>query len=191
MQDDAHAVRIRALSRSFGKVTALDGITADIRKGGITGLVGPDAAGKTTLMRIMAGLLLQDGGSIEIFGMTPAAMQEKHPECIGYMPQRFGLYEDLSVRANLELHARLRGLGEAEQETIFARLLASVTPCSADSVRVAPPMTAFVSFVMPYSSRSAETASSFSCFVTTISSSTASQALSAQSVSASTLRSRS
>lgn len=119
-----YAVRINALSRSFGRITALDGITADIRKGGITGLVGPDAAGKTTLMRIMAGLLLQDRGGIEIFGMTPSEMQEKHPECIGYMPQRFGLYEDLSVRANLELHAKLRGLDEAERETIFGRLLA-------------------------------------------------------------------
>ncbi len=124
MQDDAYAVRIRTLSRSFGKVTALDGITADIRRGGITGLVGPDAAGKTTLMRIMAGLLLQDRGNIEIFGMPPTEVQEKHPEYIGYMPQRFGLYEDLGVRANLELHAKLRGLGEAERETLFERLLA-------------------------------------------------------------------
>ena len=119
-----YAVQMEGLSRAFGKVTALDGITANIRKGGITGLVGPDAAGKTTLMRIMAGLLPQDTGSIRIFGMTPDGIQQKAPESIGYMPQRFGLYEDLSVRANMDLHASLRGLGGDERERMFERLLA-------------------------------------------------------------------
>lgn len=99
-------------SAPWGSPPALGGVSAFVPAGGIVGLVGPDAAGKTTLMRLLAGLLLPSGGSIEL------ATQD-----IGYMPQRFGLYEDLSVLDNLNLHAELRGLEGAQREKMFATLL--------------------------------------------------------------------
>lgn len=92
---------------------ALGGISAHVPAGCIVGLVGPDAAGKTTLMRLLAGLLLPSSGSIEL------ATRD-----IGYMPQRFGLYEDLSVQDNLGLHAELRGLEEPQRSQMFEKLLA-------------------------------------------------------------------
>lgn len=95
-----------------GTPPALGGISALVPAGSIVGLVGPDAAGKTTLMRLLAGLLLPSSGTIEL---------ATHD--IGYMPQRFGLYEDLSVLDNLDLHAELRGLEGAQREQMFATLL--------------------------------------------------------------------
>ena len=121
--DEDAAVLLQGLCMCFGKREALRGIDARIRQGGITGLVGPDAAGKTTLLRLMAGLMRPTGGSVRLFGMDAASLLADSPNSIGYMPQRFGLYEDLSVRANLELHARLRGVEGEEREAIFARLL--------------------------------------------------------------------
>ena len=124
---DVHAVSLEGLVMRFGKgrdaVTALDGLTAVIPAGRITGLVGPDAAGKTTLMRIMAGLMPPSGGSVRLFGQSPAEIVRTAPNSIGYMPQRFGLYEDISVLANLRLHASLRGLEGADRESVFEKLL--------------------------------------------------------------------
>ncbi len=93
---------------------ALDGITAEIETGTITGLVGPDGAGKTTLMRIMAGLMQPTSGAVKV---------DQPREMIGYMPQKFGLYEDLSVQENLNLYADLRGVLGAERRDSFSRLL--------------------------------------------------------------------
>jgi ABC-2 type transport system ATP-binding protein len=103
---------------------ALDGITATIRAGQVTGLVGPDGAGKTTLLRLLAGLLAPSEGSLRVCGFDPVREAAELREEIGYMPQRFGLYDDLSVLENLTLYADLRGVvGEARKET-FERLLA-------------------------------------------------------------------
>lgn len=88
--------------RRFGALAAVDGVSGVIPAGHITGLVGPDGAGKTTLMRLMAGLLLPDVGTL--------SNNTSGTEAIGYMPQRFGLYEDLSVAENLSLYADLHGL---------------------------------------------------------------------------------
>ena len=121
------AVRLEGLTMRFGRgrqaVTALDRINAVAPAGRITGLVGPDAAGKTTLMRILAGLMPPTAGSVRIFGQEPQTLLRAQPNSIGYMPQRFGLYEDISVLANLRLHASLRGLTGAAREALFARLL--------------------------------------------------------------------
>ncbi len=117
------AVRLGSLGMRFGKVEALRGIDAEIPSGRISALVGPDAAGKTTLMRLLAGLMRPTTGAIEIFGQTPEELASGAESRLGYMPQRFGLYEDLSVEDNLRLHARLRGLEGAEREALFARLL--------------------------------------------------------------------
>ncbi len=103
---------------------ALDGITASFRAGRVTGLVGPDGAGKTTLLRLLAGLLAPTGGALSVCGFDPVREASELREVIGYMPQRFGLYEDLTVQENLDLYADLRGVvGQARTET-FERLLA-------------------------------------------------------------------
>ncbi len=95
-----------------GNVRALDGISAAIPPGVITGVVGPDGAGKTTLLRHLAGLLRPAAGKVEVLGHDMArAAALAHPH-IGYMPQRFGLYEDLSVAENFDLFADLHGLDE-------------------------------------------------------------------------------
>lgn len=117
------AVELDALGMRFGAQAALCDITARIRAGQVTGLMGPDAAGKTTLLRLMAGLMLPTAGAVRLLGTDAMRLAQTSPNSIGYMPQRFGLYEDLSVRANLELHARLRGVEGEEREHLFARLL--------------------------------------------------------------------
>lgn len=121
------AVRLEDLGMSFGKgatsVEALKGIDARIPAGRITGLVGPDAAGKTTLIRILAGLMQPTGGRALVFGRPAMELARREPNSIGYMPQRFGLYEDLTVMANLRLHASLRGLTGQARDELFARLL--------------------------------------------------------------------
>jgi len=99
---------------------ALDGVSLDILPGRITGLVGPDGAGKTTCIRIMAGLMAPDAGELRVLGGAPGSNLDQ----LGYMPQRFGLYEDLSVIQNLELYAEMRALPRVERADTFARLLA-------------------------------------------------------------------
>ncbi len=125
--ESALALRCVDVRRSFriGKrvIVALDGINVEARRGGVTGLIGPDAAGKTTLMRLAAGLLLPDSGRIEVLGIDvardPLAVQAR----VGYMPQHFGLYEDLSVRENLDLFADLQGVARSERSARYAELL--------------------------------------------------------------------
>jgi ABC-2 type transport system ATP-binding protein len=119
-------VTIEALSKRFvaDGPAALDKITATIMPGQVTGLVGPDGAGKTTLMRLMAGLLAPSAGRLKVLGFDTLTEVAALREEIGYMPQRFGLYEDLSVLENLTLYADLRGvIGQARKDT-FERLLA-------------------------------------------------------------------
>jgi len=117
-------VRIDGVSKTFGTGTpALDQITASIKGGEITGLVGPDGAGKTTLIRLMTGLLLPDAGALSVLGFDTRHDAAGIQAAIGYMPQRFGLYEDLSVGENLDLYADLRGLPKAERASVFDELL--------------------------------------------------------------------
>ncbi|MEI8207968.1 MAG: ATP-binding cassette domain-containing protein [Methylococcales bacterium] len=102
---------------------ALTNLSATLLPGRITGLVGPDGAGKTTLIRLMAGLLTPTSGTIRITGLDPIEDATPLRQIIGYMPQKFGLYEDLTVQENLELHADLRNVIGAERKVTFKRLL--------------------------------------------------------------------
>ena len=111
------------VTRRFGAVNAVDGVSAVIPRGQVTGLVGPDGAGKSTLMRLMAGLLLPDRGKITVDGFDPGTEAASVHERIGYMPQKFGLYEDLTVAENLALYADLHGVEAGAREDKFARLL--------------------------------------------------------------------
>jgi ABC-2 type transport system ATP-binding protein len=123
--DRATLVQIDGLVKKFpseGRL-ALDRVQADIRSGEVTGLVGPDGAGKTTLIRILAGLLEPTEGEVRVLGYDPVTEAEEIHLRIGYMPQRFGLYEDLSVLQNLQLYADLRGVAEGACPKIFDQLL--------------------------------------------------------------------
>jgi len=112
----------RGVQKRFGRngPAALDGVDLDVVAGRMTGLVGPDGAGKTTMIRMLAGLVPPDAGEIVVLGQSPERMDRA---LIGYMPQRFGLYEDLSVLENLNLYADLRGLTGPERRASFERLL--------------------------------------------------------------------
>ncbi len=118
-------IELEQVTRTFPRAQrpALAALTASIRPGIVTGLVGPDGAGKTTLMRLLAGLLVPTAGKTTVTGLDPVHDGTRLRQIIGYMPQKFGLYEDLSVIENLTLHADLRGVVGAERTETFQRLL--------------------------------------------------------------------
>ncbi|UHD15752.1 ATP-binding cassette domain-containing protein [Thiocapsa bogorovii] len=105
------------------RIRALDGVSLEVKPGVVTGLIGPDGAGKTTFMRLASGLLAPDGGRIEVLGLDATGDALAVQSRIGYMPQRFGLYEDLSVRENLDLYADLQGVPAADRPARHARLM--------------------------------------------------------------------
>lgn len=105
-----YTVKIKNLTKTFGKITALDNLSLNIEKGKITGLIGADGSGKTTLLRTIIGLLIPDNGEISTLGYNPVIQKEELTPHIGYMPQKFGLYEDLTVIENLKLYADLKNV---------------------------------------------------------------------------------
>jgi ABC-2 type transport system ATP-binding protein len=118
----------RELHKTFrrdrqGIVTALDGVSLAVERGILAALVGPDGAGKTTLMRLAAGLLSADSGEMSVLGLDVATAAQQIQARVGYMPQRFGLYEDLTVRENLDLYADLHGLAPTERSARYAQLM--------------------------------------------------------------------
>jgi ABC-2 type transport system permease protein len=125
--DQGVVLEMREVSKRFATrrrtTEALAGVSLEIRRGQITGLIGPDGAGKTTLMRLAAGLLLPDTGQISVLGhdvvQEPLVVQAS----IGYMPQRFGLYDDLSVQENLNLYADLQGVPHAARAARYDELM--------------------------------------------------------------------
>ncbi len=114
------AKRFRAGKR---EVAALRGVSLRMRAGLVMGLVGPDGAGKTTLMRLVAGLLAPDAGRITVLGLDATSRSLDVQAALGYMPQRFGLYEDLSVQENLDLYADLQGVPRAARAARYAELM--------------------------------------------------------------------
>ncbi|HVJ04439.1 MAG TPA: ABC transporter ATP-binding protein [Candidatus Saccharimonadales bacterium] len=117
------AIVVRDLVRGFPGVKAVDGLTFEVNYGEIFGLVGPDGAGKTTTMRILAGVLEPDGGSAQIAGFDVVRDPERVKHEISYMSQRFGLYEDLTVDENIRFYAEVFGVKRATYEERSARLL--------------------------------------------------------------------
>jgi len=117
-------VSLAGIVKRFGDgAPALDDVSGDIRGGEITGLVGPDGAGKTTLIRLMTGLMQPEAGRIVVLGHDTRTEAPAIQSAIGYMPQRFGLYEDLSIQENLDLYADMRGLPHGERPSVFDELL--------------------------------------------------------------------
>lgn len=118
------AVRVERLSRHFGKVVAVDGISFSVGRGEIYGLVGPDGAGKTTTMRMIAGLVRPTSGEVAVHGHPPFGRgAERVREMVGLVPQEHSLYGDLSIDENLSFFAALYGLGRREFPERRARLL--------------------------------------------------------------------
>ncbi len=111
------------LTKKFDNNVAIDNLSFKINKGDIIGLVGPDGAGKTTLIRLLIGLLIPTSGKIEILNLNATTQTDQLHQVIGYMPQKFGLYEDLTVLENLELYANLKDLNEMEKKESFKTLL--------------------------------------------------------------------
>ncbi len=125
MTETPPALRLSGLSKSFGEIHAVAGIDLEIPEGAIFGLLGPDGAGKSTLIRLLATVLAPDGGTAEVLGHPvshPAAITGR----IGYMPQKFSMYPDLSVAENLEFFARVRGVPGARRRERAAELLESM-----------------------------------------------------------------
>ena len=106
-----------------GTVPAIDNVSLSVRTGALTALVGPDGAGKTTLIRMVAGLMAPDAGRLRVLDIDVVKRPQAVQDRISYMPQRFGLYEDLSVQENLDLYADLHGVPQTVRTERFGRLL--------------------------------------------------------------------
>ena len=113
----------KAEQKGLDDVRALQGINMQIKAGQLTALVGPDGAGKTTFLRLIAGLYEPTTGSLKVLGMDVAKDPQSVQDRISYMPQKFGLYEDLSIQENLDLYADLHGVPMDVRKERFARLL--------------------------------------------------------------------
>jgi ABC-2 type transport system ATP-binding protein len=128
MPTPAPALRLDCVSKSFRRETgetvlALDNVSFCVARGELAALVGPDGAGKTTLIRLLTGLMVADGGTVSVLGIDatkdPQAIQSR----ISYMPQQFGLYDDLTVLENLNLYADLHGVIAGDRQAQYARLM--------------------------------------------------------------------
>lgn len=117
------AIRTVNLTKAFGDNVAVDNLNLEIRKGELFGLVGPDGAGKTTIMRLLSAILRPSSGDAWIAGHSIRGEEEHIKEKIGYMSQRFGLYEDLTVIENIEFYADLYGVPLRERPSRYERLL--------------------------------------------------------------------
>lgn len=116
------AVSLRELRRTFGEVTAVDGLTLEVGSGELFGIVGPDGAGKTTTLRMLAGVLRPTSGRATVAGVDVGEDPEAVKPHIAYMAQRFGLYEDLTVAENLDFYADLYRVPRAERPARLERL---------------------------------------------------------------------
>jgi len=123
-RSDDPAIRVRGLGRRFGPVAAVDGLTFDVAPGELFGIVGPDGAGKTTTVRMLAGVLRPTSGEALVAGISVARDPEGVKRRIAYMAQRFGLYEDLTVRENLDFYADLYGVPREARPERLERLFA-------------------------------------------------------------------
>ena len=117
------ALTIRGLTKSFPGIRAVDGISFDVYPGEIFGLVGPDGAGKTTTLRMLAGVMPPDQGSATVAGSDVVHDPEAAKHDLSYMPQRFGLYEDLTVDENISFYGDLFGVAAIERRVRSAQLL--------------------------------------------------------------------
>jgi ABC-2 type transport system ATP-binding protein len=117
------AIRAQGLTKHFGTLTAVDHLDLEVAYGEAFALVGPDAAGKTTTMRLLVGIMDPDEGRAEVLGCDTVKESERLKEQIGYMPQRFGLYDDLTVAENIAFYADVYRVDRAERDRRLPELL--------------------------------------------------------------------
>jgi ABC-2 type transport system ATP-binding protein len=123
MIEQPNTIEVCELTKSFPGILAVDHLSFSVRKGEIFGLVGPDGAGKTTAMRMLAGVLVPDSGGAMVSGFDIVKSPESAKHRISYMPQRFGLYEELTVDENIRFYAKIFEVKAAEREMRAAQLL--------------------------------------------------------------------
>jgi ABC-2 type transport system ATP-binding protein len=124
METDSNlVVNVKALRKNYGEVQALRDMNLEVWAGERYGLIGPDGAGKTTLLRILTGLLVPQSGEVRVLGFDPVTQQEKIKSGIGYMPQRFSLYPDLTVAENMRFFADIYHIPKEERQRLTERLL--------------------------------------------------------------------
>lgn len=130
LKETGKAIEIQNLSRKFGEFWAVRSMTLSVNKGEIFGLVGPDGAGKTTIMRMAAGVLMPSEGDVLVDGYSVISDPEIVKQRIGYMSQKFGLYGDLTVMENLRFYGDLYEIPRANRETAEEKLLgfSNLTP---------------------------------------------------------------
>lgn len=122
----APAVSTQGLTRRFGDVVAVDGVDLVVQRGAVFGLLGPDGAGKSTLIRMLATVLLPDAGEALVLGHSTASEASAITGRIGYMSQRFSMYPDLTVAENLDFFATVRGVPKQVRRERSAALLDSM-----------------------------------------------------------------
>ena len=105
-----NAVTLTQVVKRYGATEALSGLTLDVRRGEMFGLIGPDGAGKTTAIRLMCGLLHADGGEVRVLGQDPTRDHGRIAERVGYLSQRFSLYGDLTIDENIAFFAEIHGV---------------------------------------------------------------------------------
>ncbi len=128
--DELIAIKTVNLTKVFGSTMAVNGLDLEVKRGELFGLVGPDGAGKTTIMRLLAAIMTPTSGDARIVGLSILKDGEQIKERIGYMSQRFGLYEDLTVMENIDFYADLYGVPSRERPGRIERLLSfsNLTP---------------------------------------------------------------
>jgi ABC-2 type transport system ATP-binding protein len=128
MPPSSPALRLDGVRKSFRRETgesvlALDNISFSVAQGELTALIGPDGAGKTTLIRLLAALMKSDRGIVSVLGIDAAKEPQAIQSQISYMPQKFGLYDDLTVRENLDLYSDLHGVTAEDRRTQYTNLM--------------------------------------------------------------------
>lgn len=122
------SVKVNAISKSYGATKALENVSFEVQKGELFGLIGPDGAGKTTLIRIIATLLLADEGNVSLEGLDVKKNLKKIRNIIGYMPGRFSLYQDLSVEENLNFFSTVYGTSIEENYHLIKDIYIQLEP---------------------------------------------------------------
>lgn len=122
------AIHAQGIIKRFGSVTALGGVSLSVRRRELFGLIGPDGAGKTTLFRILASLLLPDAGTVSVDGCDVVHDYRELRTRIGYMPGRFSLYPDLSVKENLDFFANIFGVTLDQNYDLVAPIYRQIEP---------------------------------------------------------------